>query len=247
MQLNKFKDKDISFISIEKKFGTKEIIEAIHLLRTRLKKNNINSNIIKNKNVIDIGCGSGRYSEALDKLGAKSVTCFDNGRRPKQLNKKFKFISGSILNINIDRKFDLIFCNGRLSHIKEWKKGLRQISKLKNKDGWVWLSLFGKGPNWKYADRLRHKLSSTDRSNFEKALLLRDWEPNKIFFLIDLFFTKQRIYFTKKIIKSELLKIGFKKILFLKRGVKNDLNEKIFHDPSLKKIYGEGEIRLLAK
>ncbi len=247
MKLNKFKDKDISFVSIEKKFGTNEINEATNLLKIRLKKNNINLNLIKNKNVIDIGCGSGRYSEALNKLGARSVTCFDNGIRPKQLNKKFKFISGSILNINIDQKFDLVFCNGRLSHINEWKIGLRQISKLKKKDGWVWISLFGKGPNWKYADKLRYKLSSKDRSNFEKALLLRDWEPNKIFFLIDLFFSKKRIYFTKKIIKQELSKIGYKKILFLKRGVKNDLNEKIFHSPKLKKIYGEGEIRLLAK
>ena len=83
--------------------------------------------------------------------------------------------------------------------------------------------------------------------NFEKALLVRDWEPNKVFFLIDLFFSKQRIYFTKKKIKSALIKLGYKKIIFLKRGPNQDLNEKLFKNPSLKKIYGEGEIRLIAK
>ena len=37
MKLNKFKDKDISFVSIEKKFGTNEINEATNLLKIRLK------------------------------------------------------------------------------------------------------------------------------------------------------------------------------------------------------------------
>ena len=247
MPLKNYTDKDKAFISIEKKFGKKEVDEAYKLLKARLKLNKINLNIIKNKNVIDIGCGTGRYSKALKKIGAKSVTCFDNGPRPKKLNKIFYYNEGSILNIKIKKKYDFIFCNGRLSHIKNWKKGLSQISKLLNKDGWVWLSLFGSGEHWKYADKIRSKVNQYDRYNFEKALSLRDWEANKVFFLIDLFFTQQRTYFTKKKIKDELLNQGYKKIIFLKRGIKKDLNEKIFREPKLKKIYGEGEIRLIAQ
>ena len=244
---SKYNDRDKSFISIEKKFGKKQINEAYSLLSERLKKNKINLNIIRNKDIIDIGCGTGRYSEALWKIGAKSITCLENGSRPKQLNKKFKFIGGSVFNLKIKKKYDFIFCNGRLSHIKNWSKALKNISKLKSKNGWLWLSLFGKGQNWKYADKLRSKLNFNDCKNFEKALLVRDWEPNKVFFLIDLFFSKQRIYFKKKKIKSALIKLGYKKIIFLKRGPNQDLNEKLFKNPSLKKIYGEGEIRLIAK
>lgn len=245
--MKKFADRDKSFVSIEKKFTKIHYAEAYHLLKTRFKKNKINLNIIKNKNVIDIGCGEGRYSKALYKIGAKSVTCVENGSRPKNLDRKFKFISNSIFKIQSEKKYDFVFCNGRLSHIKNWKKALKQISKLKKKDGWLWLNLFGKGPNWKFVDKLRAKLNYKDAKNFENALLVRDWEPNKIFFLIDLFFSSQRIYFTKKKIKLALIKLGFKKIIFLKRGVSQDLNEKIFKKPALKKIYGEGEIRLIAK
>ena len=36
-------------------------------------------------------------------------------------------------------------------------------------------------------------------------------------------------------------------IKLLKRGLKTDLNEKIFVNPNLKSIYGQGEIRLIAK
>jgi 2-polyprenyl-3-methyl-5-hydroxy-6-metoxy-1,4-benzoquinol methylase len=247
MSLKNYLDKDKAFTSIEKKFGPDQVEEAYKLIRARLKLNKIKLNIIKNKNVLDIGCGTGRYSEALKKIGAKSVTCFDNGPRPKQLNKKFNYIEGYILNVKLKKKYDFIFCNGRLSHIKNWKKGLNQISKFLKKDGWLWLSLFGSGPHWNYADKIRSKVNQYDRYNFEKALLLRDWEPHKVFFLIDLFFTQQRTYFTKKKIKNELLNQGYKKIKFLKRGVKKDLNEKIFRKPRLKRIYGEGEIRLIAQ
>ena len=57
--MKKLTDRDKSFVSIEKKFTKTHYVEAYHLLKTRLKKNKINLNIIKNKNVIDIGCGKG--------------------------------------------------------------------------------------------------------------------------------------------------------------------------------------------
>ncbi len=108
------------------------------------------------------------------------------------------------------------------------------------------MSLFGRGNHWKSCDKVRKKLRGLKPDYFEEALLLRDWKPNKIFFLIDLFFI-DRVYFTKKIINDHLKKINFKKIIYLKRGVKKDLNEKIFQNPKLRKIYGEGEIRLIAQ
>ena len=99
MSLKNYLDKDKAFISIEKKFGKDQVDEAYKLIKARLKINKIKLSIIKNKHVIDIGCGTGRYSEALKKIGAKSVTCFDNGSRPKRLNKIFHYTITREINI----------------------------------------------------------------------------------------------------------------------------------------------------
>jgi len=239
---------DMACDSIIRKFDKKQFNEAAKLLKKRWNINNLSKNIIKNKVVLDVGCGEGRYSYALHKMGAKKVIGLDYGKKPKNFPKKIKYISGSVLNLKFRKNsFDLVFCNGRLSHTKNWEVGLKEIFKVCKKEGWIWLSLFGKGKHWSYSDRLRKKLNLTDAKNFEKALLLRDWEPDKIFFLIDAFFSQERIYFTKKKINKSLKQLGVKKINFLTRGIKKDLNEKIFKNKKLKKIYGEGEIRLVAQ
>ena len=89
-------------------------------------------------------------------------------------------------------------------------------------------------------------MGTKEKKDFSKALLLRDWDHNKIKFLVDLFFTK-KIFFSRNEIQKLLYKNQFKNIKFLERGIKTDLNEKIFNRPNLKKIYGDGEIRLLAQ
>ena len=54
--------------------------------------------------------------------------------------------------------------------------------------------------HWKHADIVK-KLDNKVLNNFILSLKLRDWEPNKINFLVELFY-KKRIYFTKKQIYS---------------------------------------------
>ena len=236
------------FESIFNEFSNKEIKEAKELLLKRLQINKININIIKNKKILDVGCGPGRYTMALKLLGAREVVAVD-------IFKKNKFIPKSILYKKLqnleklpfqNNEFDFIFCNGSISHNKKWKSAIKEYKRVLKKDGWLWLSLFGKGKHWKYCDNIRKKLSRNDAEDFKKALLLRDWKPNKIFFLIDIFFI-DRVYFTKTIINNFLKKINFIDIIHLKRGYYTDLNEKIYNNPRLKKIYGEGEIRLIAR
>ena len=238
-------NKLIGLFSFSKKED--QFLEALDLLSTRLKKNNINSNIIKNKIVLDMGCGSGRYSYALKKLGAKKVIAIDKNININNKIKGVEFKQGDILKLTFkNNSFDFIFCNGKLSHTKNWRGGIKEAYRVLKPKGCFWLSLFGKGKIWDYANKVSKKLDKEDAENFKKYLLFRDWGSEKISFLIDSFFSNDRVYFTKEQIKSELLKQGFKNIKFLNRGSEKDLNEKIYKNPKLKKIYGEGEIRLLA-
>ena len=77
------------------------------------------SEIIKNKNVIDIGCGSGRFSIALSQLGAKKVTAVDINPQGIDLGRKLAeelkidnvdFIKHSVLELPFDDEtFDFVF------------------------------------------------------------------------------------------------------------------------------------------
>ena len=143
--------------------------------------------------------------------------------------------------------FDFVFCNGPLSHTKKWRKGFKEANRVLKTGGWFWVSLYGKAKVWNYADSISRKLGSKDAENFKDFLLLRDWAPNKIFFLLDCFFSKDRVYFTRKQTTKALKEEGFGNVKVLKRGLPTDLNEKIFKQPKLKKVYGEGELRFLAQ
>lgn len=235
------------FKSIFQKFSEIESKEAVSLLKSRWKLNKLDINIIKNKKILDIGCGSGRYTFALKEMGAREITAVDIFNKPANWPKDIKYIKTELSKLPFkNEEFDFIFCNGSISHNKKWKGSIKEYRRVLKKNGWLFLSLFGSGNHWKSVDKVRKKLTGLKPNYFEEALLLRDWKPNKVFFLIDLFFI-DRVYFTKNLINDYLKKIKFKKIIFLKRGVKKDLNEKIFQNPKLRKIYGEGEIRLITK
>ena len=217
------------------------------MLKKRWKINKLDFSIIKNKKILDVGCGSGRYTLALKKMGAKEIVATDIYNKPANWPKNIKYIKTDNQKLPFENSsFDFVFCNGSISHNTKWKSAIKEYKRVLRPNGWLWISLFGEGDHWKACDVIKKKLSRKDAKNFERALLLRDWEPSKIFFLLDLFFV-DRVYFTKKNINQYLKKMKFRKIIHLYRGIKTDLNEKIFQDPKLKKVYGEGEIRLIAQ
>lgn len=215
-------------------------------LKNRLNINKINLNIIRNKVILDFGCGGGRYSSALLKIGAKTVDGFDFKKKPKDFPKNINYFRNILLSKKISKKYDFIFCNGILSHREDWKSIIISLSKVLKKGGYLWLSLYPHSKYWKEIDKITKNLKQTQQKNFEHLMRMRDWEEGKIYFISDILFSK-RIYFKKEIIKFFLEKNKFINIKFLNRGIKNDLSEKVYKNLKYKKLFGHGEIRLIAK
>lgn len=108
----------------------------------------------KGKNVLDAGCGNGRWAYALAKLGANYTAVDINEvalEKTKELIKdidvKKEFIHSSLEDI-LDKlpeenKFDLVISWGVVHHVKRFNKALDNLTKLVKDDGILYLYLYG--------------------------------------------------------------------------------------------------------
>jgi malonyl-CoA O-methyltransferase len=90
---------------------------------------------VKNKEVLDYGCGTGRYSIPLAKQGA-NVTAIDFSKgmlnqarkKAKKLKVKIDFYQEEITKYKPNKKFDLIISMLVLDHIKDLNKFIEVIN-----------------------------------------------------------------------------------------------------------------------
>tara|TARA_B100000700_G_C14953262_1_gene812731 strand:- start:909 stop:1499 length:591 start_codon:yes stop_codon:yes gene_type:complete len=94
---------------------------------------------IKNKNkisAIDIGAGSGFYSNILYSSGIRNISCIDSSKnmlRQIKIN-NVKLINKNFLNTNYKLKFDLIIAMGILEFLPNYKEFIKKISSLSKKN-----------------------------------------------------------------------------------------------------------------
>ncbi len=98
--------------------------------------------IIKDKYCMDAGCGSGRFSYAMQKLGAKKVDSIDLSQEAIVKCKQDVNPNAYVFNI-MDLKpnpvYDFVFCWGVLNHVpdprKAFTKVASQVKKKNHNDG----------------------------------------------------------------------------------------------------------------
>lgn len=102
----------------------------------------------RDKKVIDVGCGGGRYTWGLCSLGC-DVTAVDQSPNALKLTKKvckdFKLKMGKIdiLNPIIDRKYDLVWCFGVIHHTGDTRQALTNVASLVKDRGYLFLTVYG--------------------------------------------------------------------------------------------------------
>ena len=112
----------------------------------RIVKNLIKKYNLKNKNVIEVGCGKGYFLRLLYDEGVKNIRGFD----PSYINFDpiiDKLVSKKIFNVkNIKIKADFIICRHVLEHIKNPKKFIFSITECLNNRG----SMYFEFPNLRW-------------------------------------------------------------------------------------------------
>lgn len=138
--------------------------ESKMLIERRLPETIINEHI-KDKVVLDMGCGSGRYTIALALLGAKKVVGVDLFAQSYQISQRIaqerglniEFSESDFLSLPFDDdSFDFIFCNGTIHHSKSIKDGIKEFIRVlkKGKKGFLYMYADG-GIFWNTRKKMR--------------------------------------------------------------------------------------------
>ena len=231
--------------------------QAFNMLKERFEKNNISLDGVNS--ALDDGCGGGRYTLALKKIGCASVFGIDTSENSIAFAEKMSpftknevsFERSSVLDLPFENDFfDFVFSNGVLHHSYDTQKGLSEIFRVLKKKGRCWLYLYGGKESlfWDIVDLCRKLLSDVPQGYTQAAMKVLGYPPGRIFHRSDFFYVPiQNRYFQQEV-EEMISKAGFIEFRRLKRGAANDWDEIIFNNPSIDSyIYGEGEMRYILK
>jgi ubiquinone/menaquinone biosynthesis C-methylase UbiE len=238
-----------------KKFSHKENIDAKKYIIERFSNfKSFNNDFFKNKKIIDVGCGGGRYTNALRLLKAKQVVGVDfgdDGLLTAKKNYNFKNISfqkQNVLNLKFKKNtFDIVFCNGVLHHTSDFKKGIKELHRICNPGGYIFLYLYGtKGLFWTARRQMNRFMKAIPQQYSQQVLDLIGMPFNRFIFMDNWYVPNERHCSHNEVYKI-LKSLGVEFIEKMKKGRKTDLETGLFNYKNSKIIWGEGEIRLLIK
>lgn len=110
----------------------------------------LNKNKVKDKIILDIGVGSGRFSDVASKLGAKLV-CIDYSKsidiaKNNLNNPEILYVQGDALNLPFKNEvFDFTFSIGVLHHTPNPELGVKEAYRVLKYGGEFALSVYSQG------------------------------------------------------------------------------------------------------
>jgi len=155
----------------------------------------IKRSFVKDKLVLDAGCGKGRHARVVHECGARTVIAVDIGDSVDVAYanlREFKsvhVVQGDIKVLPVKPIFDFVYSTGVLHHMEEPRRGYDSLLKKLNHEGTLAVWVYGKENNWwitAFIDPLRKSITS---HMSEKPLRVISQMLATI-----LFFVAQRIY-----------------------------------------------------
>ena len=203
--------------SLWKRFDEKTLWnESLHLVRRRLPKEIIQEEIC-GKRVLDMGCGSGRYTVALARLGAR-VTGADLDKNSyaaaKNLCRKKK-LPVSFVEANFHRlpfksgEFDFVFCNGTLHHSSSIEKGLSELHRVLKPGGRSFLYLYADGGVFWLSRRKMREFFKDIPAVYTDAVLKMIGMPGHRFIFQDVWYVPKETHTSRRDLEAMLKRRGF--------------------------------------
>lgn len=244
------------YFNLWQSFKHEDYDEAERILRQRFLLNDIDAGSYNS--ALDAGCGSGRYSVALKRMGVRKVVGMDYSKNSidfatensVNLGSDINFVQGTVLEVPFEHEsFDFVFSNGVLHHTSDTERGLAEIQRVLKPNGQCWLYLYGgKGSFfWDVVDAARQLLWGVVEQRYLQSLMvLLGYPPGRIFHRADFFFVPVNNRYYYREVCEMITRAGFRGSRRLQRGVSHDWDEIIHTHQNIDPyIFGEGEMRFL--
>jgi SAM-dependent methyltransferase len=135
------------------KLDDEQFEQSVALFASRFKANGFDLSWLKGKQCLDVGCGGGRYTIAMSRLGAGQVVGCDisddglaNARLRAEGLPNVNFEKASALDLPFDdESFDFVFSSGVLHHTTDPDRGLDELTRVLRPGGYLYLMLYGGG------------------------------------------------------------------------------------------------------
>lgn len=223
----------------------------------RIKINKI-ENLIKNKKIVDFGCGHGNFLMSMVKFQPKECIGIDYGklsidyankfRRKFFRKKKISFLIRSVYRSKLKSDyFDFALQNGVFHHLENERKAYREVYRVLKPGGYLWVYTDGGGGLRDFVWDLSQKLiKNIDNNIVQDQIRSIGLSTNKEYHLGDGLSARYR-HTDLKNIKKMLKNIGFKYIRQLNGGFKTDFDYPFKKDKHFRKKFGSGDLRILFK
>ena len=192
--------------------------QSVNLFAMRFEANGWDLNWFKGKRCLDVGCGGGRYTIAMARLGAEeaigvdiSVSGLADANRRAQNIPNARFVEGSALDLPFeDNSFDFVVCSGVLHHTPNAEKGARQIFRVLKPGGKVYFLLYGTGGlRWPTIMQIRPFAQKVGYDVIDQAMKLADLPANKQRTFLDDFFVPLIDFYDWERVQNLLEPVGF--------------------------------------
>jgi ubiquinone/menaquinone biosynthesis C-methylase UbiE len=232
--------------------------QSYEFTKERFEKNGIDPfQFFGGKVVVDGGCGSGKFSAAIARFGAKKVIGLDIGEKGlafarKQAEKveygdRLDFRTGSLLNIPLeDESVDLVWSNGVIHHTLGYEKCISEFARILKKSGNLFLYVNGSfGLFELLQDKLREANADIPRALIQTYLKFLGVNSGRLYWLMD-HLSAPYEWKSNAEVRAMLERNGFSEIEQMLRGVASDQIEQVTMGlPFADVKYGEAQLKYI--
>ena len=226
--------------------------ESKEVLTNLFEKNGKNIDDLKGKTVLDMGCGSGRFTLAFAQLGVKKVTGIDLGKTGISVGEKIseklglentEFIQDSVLSLPFeDESFDFVFSKGVLHHTGNLEQGLDEFHRVLKTGGDGFIYLYGSGGLfWNSRTKMR-KVMQKIPMNYTNIVLETIGLPSKRYVFADSWYVPIEQHVSREHLVTYLQSKNYSKIEQVEHTGSDDILS-MSNLPNSNELWGDGELR----
>ena len=215
--------------------------------------------LLKNKRVIDFGCGHGSFLISCLLNGASFGLGIDYGSeniKYANMVKKTMNISSQSVKFKVatvyDTKesknsYDFAIQNGVFHHLKSELKAYKEVYRVLKPGGYLWVySAGGGGIKDKVSKLCFRTLKNLNKEMLFEIIKSAGLSTNKEYYIGDSFNAEYN-FRSKESLLSDLKKIGFTNFRQLNGGMKTDFDKPFLEDKYFSEKYGAGDLRFLCQ